>query len=592
MTRILIPILIILALGTSGRAEETFPKAGWEEQPNPLAGPLAEVGGKMSVFVSQFPKSFNYYLDNNTFCAQLFDLMFDTLLSSHPITLELEPALARGWSISDDKLTFTFKLDPDAKWSDGKPITARDVAWTCQAIMKPENLTGAHKVALENLEPPEVIDDHTVRFRAKEVHWRNLLAIGTLHILPRHAFEHVDFNKANFEFPVVSGRYRLGEIKEGIYARVERRDDWWRDGRPSVHGVGNFETLEFRFYAERENAYEAFKQDEFDLFAVYTSHRWVQQTTGDRFDKNWIVKQEVHNYNPVGFQGFAMNMRRPPFDDLKVRRAMCHLLNRRKLNETLMHNQYFLHRSYFEDLYDAEHPCRNEAMEFDEEKARRLLAEAGYVTNPDTGFLEKDGRPLRFTFLTRDASSDKFLVIFQEDLKNAGVEMKIETKDWAAWARDMDEFNYDMTWAAWGASVWKDPEGMWHSKEADRISGNNITGFKHPRVDELIDQQKSLFDIDARNDIVREIDRIVYAEFPYVLLWNIDYTRLLYWNRFGTPDTVLSRYGDESSAYLYWWADPNASAELEQAMKDSLSLPPKPYKIDFDASFSPPIAEH
>ena len=219
------------------------------------------------------------------------------------------------------------------------------------------------------------------------------------------------------------------------------------------------------------------------------------------------------------------------------------------------------------------------------EEARRLLKEAGWKANSNTGFLEKAGEPLHIRFLTRAAAAEKFLVIFKEDLRDVGIDLEIDRKDWAAWARDMEEYNFDMTWAAWGAGIWKDPESMWHSKEATRPSGNNITGFKNQRVDELIDQQKEIFDINRRNEILREIDGIVTSEIPYILLWNINYTRLLYWNKFGMPDTVLNKYGDEDSAYTYWWLDPDSEADLKESRKVGYPLPPKPYKVVFDELF-------
>jgi microcin C transport system substrate-binding protein len=281
-----------------------------------------------------------------------------------------------------------------------------------------------------------------------------------------------------------------------------------------------------------------------------------------------------------------MNMRKAPFDDLKVRMALAHLLDRNKMNATLMHNQYFLHRSYYEDLYGPDHPCGNPLIAFDKDAARKLLKEAGWVANPKTGFLEKGGQPFLIKFLTRSASSDKFLVIFKEDLKDVGIDLEIDKKDWAAWARDMDEFNFDMTWAAWGAGVWRDPESMWHSKEAKRPSGNNITGFESDRVDALIEKQRAIFDIGERNEILREIDGIVTREVPYVLLWNINYTRLLYWNKFGMPDTVLDRYGDEDSAYSYWWLDYDSEADLEESMETEATLPAKSFKVEFDQTFT------
>ena len=581
----LLLVLVLWPLTVLGL--ESFPASDWQDRRDPIASPDALVGGEIAIFAGQYPKSLNYYLDNNSFSVEVFGAMYETLLGMHPITLQYEPGLARKWTISDDKKTFTFSLDPRAKWSDGRPISTHDVKWTFDAILNPKNLTGPHKVALERFESPVVLDDLSIQFRAKDVHWMNLGAVGGFQILPRHIFAEMDFNKINFEFPVVSGRYRLGDINEGIFITLQRRDDWWNKDAASSQYTGNFERLKFRFYAERENAFEAFKKGQLDLYPIYTSRLWVNETKGERFSNDWIVKQKIYNQNPIGFQGFAMNMRKPPFDDIRVRLAMAHLLDRPKMNSTLMYNQYFLHRSYFEDLYDKQHPSANDLVAFDKAKARELLKQAGWRVNPATGYLEKDGRKFSFKFLTRQASTDKFLAIYAEDLKDVGIELVIDRKDWAAWARDMDEFNYEMTWAAWGSGVFKNPESMWSSKEAQRKGGNNITGFKDASVDDLIEKQKSIFDIQQRNAIYREIDRIVFAAHPYVLLWNINYTRLLYWNKFGTPDTVLSKYGDETSAYWYWWIDEDSQADLEDAMDEGLPLPPKEPAVYFDEMFSP-----
>lgn len=626
----------------AGGAEQVFPGPDWTEKPNPIASPDAYAGGEISIFAGPSPKSLNYYLDNNVFSAEVFGALYESLLSSDPMTMEETPGLAEKWSISDDKKAFTFWIDPRATWSDGKPVTAEDVAWTFEAIMNPENMTGVHKVALEVFDPPEVLGPRQIRFHARQVHWRNLDAVGGMLVLPKHAYADKDFDLINFEFPVVSGAYRLGEIKEGIYITLERREDYWNRDSPRMRGVGNFQTLKFRIFESRENAYQAFLKGDIDLYPIYTSRIWVNETKGEKFLKNWIVKQKVHNANPVGFQGFAMNMRRPPFDDVRVRNAMGHLVNRQLMNRTLMYDQYFMHKSYYEDLWDDEHPAPNQPVPFDKEAARELLAQAGWKVpeshtgtaltlvivviavclalsllflirkrsgpatalltvagmaafalpitgagSPDAkGILHKDGVPFRFHFLSRSPSSSKFLVIFAEDLKDVGIEMVIDQKDWAAWSKDMSEFNYQMTWAAWSAGVRKDPEGMWHSKEAERESGNNITGFKDPRVDALIEKQKTIFDISARHDIVREIDKIVFDSHPYALLWNIDYTRLLYWNKFGTPPTVLSKYGDERSAYWYWWADEDLEADLRDAMDTGDALPPRPFEVHFDEAFA------
>jgi len=574
-----------LAVSALAYAEDVFPSANWKDEPSPLASPHAVVGGEVNIFAHQYPQSFNYYLDNNVFTAELFGNMFESLLSVDGVTAEYVPGLASSWTISDDKKVFTFKIDERAKWSDGTPVTAHDVVFTFETVLDPKNLTGPHKVGLDYFDKPVAIDDKTVQFTAREVHWRNLGIASGMNILPKHVMEGKDFNKIMFEFPVVSGPYLMGEVSEGRFVKMERRDDWWARELPRNQYTANFQTLTHRFFTDPENAYESFRNGTIDIFPVYVSRLWMKETSGQRFDQNWIVKQKIYNNNPIGFQGFAMNMRRAPFDDLRVRKALAHLLDRDKLNSTIMYNQYFLHKSYFEDLYDNEHPCKNPEFDFSKEKARALLEEAGWKANPETGLLEKDGKPFVINFLTRDANTDKFLAVFGEDLKDVGITLKIDRKDWAAWTKDMDEFNYDMTWAAWGSGLFKDPESMWHSKEADRPSGNNITGFRSEKVDAMIDRQKSMFDVNERNELFREIDAIIANEVPYVLLWNINYTRLLYWNKFGTPDQVLSKYGDERSAYSLWWYDEDAAQELSEAMKDDRTLPARPAEVKFDETF-------
>jgi len=566
-------------------ADAIFPDKSWTDQPDPIASPDARVGGEISLFGGQYPKSLNYYLDNNVLSAEIFGALFESLLAMDPLTMAYEPGLADRWILSEDKKTFTFHIHPKARWSDGTPVTAEDVKWTYDVILDPKNMTGPHKISLERFAPPEIVDPATIRFTAREIHWKNLLALSGIQILCKHAYEKADFNTINFEFPVVSGPCELGPIEEGVQLKLVRRPDWWQRDFPASKHKGNFQTIIYKFFAEQTNAFEAFQKGVIDVFPVYTSRIWINETSGDAFLKNHIIKQKIHNQKPVGFQGFAMNLRWPPFDDARVRQAMAYLLDREKMNQTLMYSQYFMHRSYFEDLYSDAHPCPNPLIPLDKKKARDLLAEASWKVNPETGILEKNGRKFTFQFLTRDASSEKFLSIYAEDLKDAGIEMRIDKKDWAAWARDMEEYNFNMTWASWSSGVFKDPESMWLSSEADRPGSNNITGFKNPKADALIEKQKTLFDLEARNAIFRELDRLICEQTPYVLLWNIDYVRLLYWNKFGMPDTVLTKYGDESSVLWYWWADPDAEAALLDAREMKTLLPPRPATVKFEEVF-------
>ena len=132
------PLLLLALTPTIARGTETFPKPGWQDRPNPIAGSDAVVGGEIAVFAGQYPKSLNYYLDNNSFTVEVFGALFETLLSMHPITLEYEPGLAKTWRISDDKKTFVFSIHKNARWSDGHPITAHDIKWTFDTILDPK----------------------------------------------------------------------------------------------------------------------------------------------------------------------------------------------------------------------------------------------------------------------------------------------------------------------------------------------------------------------------------------------------------------------------------------------------------------------
>ncbi|MBR5837926.1 MAG: hypothetical protein IKZ84_05215, partial [Victivallales bacterium] len=178
--------LLVLMVACMLSAVEFYPKASRIGQPDPVASPLAEQGGLLKEYLGASPKSLNYLLDNNVMSARVFGAMFESLIEMDSSTLEYDRALAEKWTISDDKLEFTFWLDPAARWSDGKPVTAEDVVWTYKTIVDPKNMTGPHKVSLERLEVPEIVDDgKAVRFRAKEVHWQNLGAVGGMEILPK-----------------------------------------------------------------------------------------------------------------------------------------------------------------------------------------------------------------------------------------------------------------------------------------------------------------------------------------------------------------------------------------------------------------------
>ena len=563
------------------------PSADWTERPDPSASPYARRGGVIRFSGAQPPKSFNGYVDNSSYAKMAFDLQYENLLAMDAATQELEPALARRWAVSDDGREFTFEIDARARWSDGEPVGAADVKWTFDAVMDPKSDTGPWKAVLGFFESPEVVDARTVRFRKKgdsPRDWRDILNCATFWVLPAHAFAGRDFNTLDFTGAVVGGPYRIRRVDEQVELELERHGRWWRQDLPACRGLYNFDRILIRYFADNENGFEAFMKRKLDVYPVYSARIWSEGLRGRACERNWIVRRRVRNHAPVGFQGFAMNMRRPPFDDRRVRLAMAHLIDREKMNRTMMNGAYFLQRSYYEDLYDGDCPCPNPLVPYDPAAAVRLLAEAGWRKSPEDGRLRKDGRAFDFVFLSRAASEDKFLALFDRALRDCGIGMSIVRKDFAGWAHDVDSFNFDMTWASWGAGVVKYPEIAWLGAEADREGSNNVTGFRSDEVDRLIAEEKGLASAEDRIAAYRRMDALIAAETPYALLWNTDSVRLAHWNRFGMPPTVLSRCGREEDVLAYWWYDDDRVAELESARAAGGFLPAVPEEVSFDAA--------
>lgn len=533
---------------------------------NPVADPLAKKGGRIRIYSHQFPKSLNYYLDQFTTTARIFTSLYEPLTGYHPLTLETIPHLAREWKISPDKKKFTFYLDPNARWSDGKAVTADDVIFTYDTIMNPKNGTAVFRVSLSRFLKPVKLDDLTVVFEAKEVHWNNFNDIASsIFILPKHHFEGKDFNKENMEFPVVSGPYKITEVKKNRYIKLERRGDWWQRAYPFNEGRNNFDQIVYKVYNEEAVALQAFKKGDIDIYPVYSAFVWVEEAKGDAFDKNWIAKQRIFNLKPIGFQGWAMNSRRAIFSDKRVREAMNLLVDRKLMIDKLAYGEYDPTNSYYPDFYLGGEKNPNQPTEFNIEKARKLLAEAGWKPNAE-GILEKDGKPFQFSILDRDKKTEKYFTVFLEKAKEVGIRASIDTLDLAAWSERVDKYDFDMTWAAWGSGIFKDPESQWLSKYADEEGQPNLPGLKIPEVDKLIERQKTEFSVTKRNEILKQIDRIVYKEYPYVLLWHLPSTRLLYWQKYGVPNLPLGKYGDESFSSDYWWYDEEKDKKLSDAV--------------------------
>lgn len=546
----------------------------------PFGSLKAVRGGELNLHTSEFPESFNAFVNNSVDAAQVFDLVYESLMELDSNTLEYQAAIAESITVSADKKEFTVKLNSLARWADGKPITADDVKFTYDTIMNPENLTSVMRMYYGRFNAPIILNNSTIKFTTKTVHFKNLEALAALNILPKHIFEGKDFNKAfNMSLPGSSGPYDLSEVKEGRYYVLTRKKDYWGDKLTHRRGTYNFETIRFKVM-NRDVAFEAFKKGEFDVYDEITPKRWVTETNSEHFKKNWIIKQKIYNNAPRGIIGLALNMRKPLLKDIRIRQALAYLLDRKMILKKIRFDEEEPLTTYFPLLYGKGEKV-NTFIGYNPSLARKLVKEAGFNRLGKDGYLiNEKGEKLEFTLSYVSEDSEKYLTIFVEACKNAGIKINLERLSWATLIKKMDDYNFDAVTIGWSGQLFIDPEQLWHSKHIGEMGGSNLSGYGNQKVDELIDSLPPIFDAKKRNEIIKQIDSLVFNDAPYVLFWGADYSRLFYKNVFGMPKTVFTKYS--SGIIKYWWIDPLKEKQYTEAVKKKKSLPGKPVEIYYD----------
>lgn len=555
---------------------------------DPIANPKAVKGGTYTSWGGSFPKSLNMFLDYNSFSNEIMGYLFEPLVTLHSTKNEPVGILADSWEISEDKKTFTFHIHPEVMWSDGKPIIAEDIQFYYDVMMDTRNLTSLFRVGLKRFERPRIIDDRTIEISTKESHWSNFWEASSFVALPKHIWKDINFNKQNFNFPVVSGPYYLKEVKKNRSIILERRPDWWGRVKKFNQYKYNFDFIKYKFMEDRNKALEAFKKGEFDAYPIFTSSIWEKKTNFDQVKKGWVVRQRIYNKEPKGFSGVTINLRKPLFQDVKVREALCYLYNRELMNEKLMFNEYFLLNSYYPDFYpdniNPDVPLRG----YNPEKARSLLYDAGWRVGPN-GFLQKDGKILELSFL--EYSEDlRHLNVYLEDLKKVGIKATIEQLSMSSVMKRIDNHEFDLFKMAWGATRLRNPEASWHSNTANQIATNNHSGIQDRIIDNLIEEQKTEMNLDKRNEILKKIDKRLNEIIPYVLGWQSDNHRLLYWNRFGTPRYVFDKFNRHDFIPVYWWLDTEKDKSLKEAMNNDTALSLEPETVVYIEN-DPPLTE-
>ncbi len=543
--------------------------------------PRAKKGGLFRHITTRFPATMRTegqnanYVENSTIAG----LCYESLIGTHPLTLEFIPALATHWKISDDKMKFWFRINPDARWSDGREVIAEDVVATWDLHMDETILSPSDQLTFGKFERPVVEGKYIVSVVAKELSWRNFLYFGGMSILPSYYLNQIDGSEylKEYQFKMMPGTGPY-EIKEEDIINQEsftltRRTDYWGINDPANKYTSNFDKIKFIVVKDNNPLiFEKFKKGEADFYTVSAAREWVEETDFESVQKGWVQKHKIYSEKPAGTSGYAFNMRKWPFDDKRVRMAFTYLYNREKMNEEMYYSEYSMMNSlYSGSVY--ENP-NNEKVVYSPEKAVKLLKEAGYKTRNEDGWLvHDDGRILRFE-LAIMKGLDYMVTPVQQMMKEYGIDMQIKYIDGNANWKNLMERNFTIFMQNWSGLVFPNPETSLHSSLADQDNNNNIGGFKDARVDELLEEYDVTFDQARRVEIIREIDGIYSDIHPAA--WGIarNYQRVLFWDKFGYPEYMVGRYtGDYRTVFTHWWFEDDKQKALDEAMTNGTDLP-------------------
>ena len=554
-----------------------FTGKGWESNMRFLAlgSDRAIKGGRMVRSIPDWPATLRQTgKDWNTSLNYLIrQLCYEPLLNVHPTTLEFIPGVATHWWISDDKMTYQFRINPKARWHNGTEVTAKDVVASYDLRMDPTLLDPSNILTFGKLHRPVAISKYIVEVKVKEENWRNFLYFSGTTIFPAadismSGSKYLD--KYQFSFTANSGPYRVHpeDIDSGKSILVKRRADWWDINNPAWVGLWNIDNFKFNVVMDPGLAFEKIKKGDLDYFWVPKAQWWVEELDKlDSVKRGLLLKRKFFTDSPVGVSGIAINMRKPPLNNINIRKALGCLHDRKTLIEKLFFNEYKPLTSYYQG--GTYQNLKNIPVEYDELKAVELLEQAGWTELNNQGYRIKNGKELRLTLIYRSPLSERSLTVFQESCKKAGIRIQLQRLTPAASWKNLREKTYELMSIAWGALVFPNPETSFHSKLAKQKDNNNVTGFIDSRVDELCEAYDKEYDVKKRIQIIREIDGIIYNQHPYVLGWYGASHRVIFWNKFSMPSWGRGRTDDSDSLLFSWWIDPKKETDLERAKQHS-----------------------
>ena len=540
---------------------------------------------------STFDK-FNPFTIRGQSPAGLMIFMFEPLAVSAGDELStMYGLLAESLLVAPDRSSITFRLHPQARFWNGDAVTAEDVRHSFEQLTSKFAAPG-YRIAYGGVERAVVEDERTVRFELKDRSNDTLFTIGGLVVFSRKWGLAADgkprrFDEIVTEHPITSGPYTIGPVDSGKRIEFRRNPGYWARELPPRRGFFNFERVVYRYYKDQAVAREAFKAGEFDFFKEYSGRAWVRQHAGAKWNDGRIVKDDFPTATGQGLQCYILNLRRPLFEDRRVREAMAwtydfDTLNKNRLYQrahSLFNNSEFaadglpsagelrllepwraeLPPEVFGPPYRAPATGRDPArLRANLLKARALLAEAGWKIAPDGRLRNAAGQAFDFEYLVPGEA--RAFPEWEKNLEKLGITLKIRNVDFALYRRRLEGYDFDVVAIAGGDFTLPDPSGLaasLGSAGADQPGGNNFRGLKSRVVDALIQAMGAAQTLPALRDAARALDRVVmWNHWQLPDLWTAN-ERASHWNRFGQPK-VRPLYFDidtslQACPLTTWW---------------------------------------
>jgi microcin C transport system substrate-binding protein len=556
--------------------------------------PEAPKGGRLSTIGTAARLTFDSF---NAFIlkgdpAQGLEYLFDSLMArAYDKPDAMYGLVAQSAEVATDRSSVTFRMRPEARFSDGSRVTAVDAAFSF-AVLK-EKGHPIYRVQLKDVTGAEAIDAHTVRYTFTGQQTRDLpQVVAGLPILSKAYYATREFDQTTLEPPLGSGPYVIGDFKQGTFVSYQRRPDYWGKDLPVNRGRFNFDELRFEYFRDRTAQLESFKAGVFDLREEFTARDWATAYDIAAVKENRLLRLTLPDESPSGAQGFFLNTRRPKLADVRVRKALDYAFDFEWTNKNIFYNLYTRTSSFFEnsDLKAEGKPSPAELALLEPYRAqlppevfgepykppvsdgsgqdRKLLREAGRLLD-EAGWQVKGGKrinakgeALDIEFLITDPSSERILTPYVKNLQAIGVQTSIRRIDPAQYERRVKSFDFDVVITRYVLRLTPGVEvrTFWGSEAARTEGSYNLAGISHPAVDALIVKVSEAKSREELKTATSALDRVLRAGHYWVPHWYRPYHYIAYWDKYGRP-VVKPRY--ERGIIHTWWYDADKAAKLK-----------------------------